>query len=223
MHPTTGCSGKLPNQRGADDDGSGVVAVLELARLFANQQTIRPIWFVLFTGEEEGLLGSTAFAQHLAQTNQNVHLMLSLDPIGYNPAGAFFLWYSFNSQWPEAAETLDQLALDRKGPLQVTGVDEALIGGDARSDHYPFWQNGYSALHIANFPLSPNYHTLHDQIGDVDSEYLASTTILVADLVFAMADKKEPKASCSSTSIRFSVWLFLFGAATVSYRRYWNT
>lgn len=189
---------------GADDDGSGVVAVLELARLFTQSEyrTTHPIWFVLFSGEEEGLIGSTAYAKQLAAAEQEVKLMLALDPIGFNPAQAFHLWFSYNSQWPEPADTFEQVALNRQGPLTLHGVDEALFGGDERSDHFPFWQNGYPALHLANFPLSPDFHTMDDTADDIDPYYLSSVTELVADLILETDGNSETQATCQMVPLK---------------------
>lgn len=192
--------GPIDPAPGADDDGSGVVAVLELARLFSTPAyaTERPVWFILFTAEEHGLLGSTAYVNELVQSKQDVNIMLSLDPIGFNPANAFYLWYSFKNKWSQSATLLDTLASQRGGPLIVQGVEESLFGGDDRSDHFPFWQNDFPALHLANFPLSPNYHTMNDQFEDIDPLYLTHTTRLVADFIQASDALDEHSGTCAT-------------------------
>ena len=205
---------------GADDDGSGVVAVLELARLFtqADYRPQHPVWFVLFTAEESGLVGSTAYANALREDGQSVKLMLSLDPIGFNPANQSLIWFSYHAKWSEPADRLKQLALDRAGEMSVLGVDEALIGGDARSDHYPFWQNDYPALHLANFPLSVHYHTMNDTIADVDPGYLKGTTELIADLILDLDTGEQPQATCQKTAT-LSWPIFLIGMLVLAHRR----
>jgi hypothetical protein len=71
---------------GADDDGSGVACVLELARLFATHQFPGTIVFAAVSGEEEGLFGSTFMAQQMAQAGNDVQGMFSNDIIGTGDA-----------------------------------------------------------------------------------------------------------------------------------------
>jgi hypothetical protein len=71
---------------GADDDGSGVACVLELARLFATQQFPGTIVFAAVSGEEEGLFGSTFMAQQMAAAGNDVQGMFSNDIIGTGDA-----------------------------------------------------------------------------------------------------------------------------------------
>jgi hypothetical protein len=67
---------------GADDDGSGVAAVLELARVMATHKFDATIKFVTFAGEEQGLFGSTFFANQAKQQGLNIAGMFSNDIIG---------------------------------------------------------------------------------------------------------------------------------------------
>jgi hypothetical protein len=71
---------------GADDDGSGVACVLELARLFAPLQFPGTIVFAAVSGEEEGLFGSTFMAQQMAAAGNDVQGMFSNDIIGTGDA-----------------------------------------------------------------------------------------------------------------------------------------
>jgi hypothetical protein len=71
---------------GADDDGSGVACVLELARLFAAHQFPGTIVFATVAGEEEGLYGSTHMAQQMKASGDDVQGMFSNDIIGASQA-----------------------------------------------------------------------------------------------------------------------------------------
>ncbi len=71
---------------GADDDASGVAAVLELARLFATRQFPGTLVFATVAGEEEGLYGSTYMAQQMAAAGNDVQGMFSNDIIGASQA-----------------------------------------------------------------------------------------------------------------------------------------
>ena len=209
---------------GADDNASGVVAVLELARLFSQPayQTKRSIWFTLFTGEEVGLVGSYALAESLVEEGQAIRLMISLDPIGFNPADQYRLFYSYDVRTAPDADVVDQIASIEDTPLIVTGVDEALMGGDERSDHYPFWAAGFPALHFGNFPLSPNYHTLQDQFSDIDMTYLTATTHLTASILVEIGEVPEEEQSgvCGTAMIpSWPMLLWLPAMAAIRRRR----
>jgi hypothetical protein len=71
---------------GADDDGSGVAAVLELARVFASRPTDATIVFAAVAGEEQGLFGSAHMAQVLKAAGTDVQGMFSNDIIGASSA-----------------------------------------------------------------------------------------------------------------------------------------
>jgi peptidase M28-like protein len=71
---------------GADDDGSGVACILELARLFATRQFPGTIVFAAVSGEEEGLFGSTFMAQQMSAAGNDVQGMFSNDIIGTGDA-----------------------------------------------------------------------------------------------------------------------------------------
>ena len=71
---------------GADDDGSGVACVLELARLFATHQFPGTIVFATVAGEEQGLYGSTFMAQQMKAAGNDVQGMFSNDIIGASHA-----------------------------------------------------------------------------------------------------------------------------------------
>jgi hypothetical protein len=71
---------------GADDDASGVAAVLELARVFATRPTEATIMFVAYAGEEQGLFGSQVMARQLRAGKADVQAMFSNDIVGASSA-----------------------------------------------------------------------------------------------------------------------------------------
>ena len=71
---------------GADDDGSGVAVVLELARLFATRQFPGTLVFATVAGEEQGLYGSAFMAAQMAAAGNDVQGMFSNDIVGASQA-----------------------------------------------------------------------------------------------------------------------------------------
>ena len=87
--------GYLDNNPAADDDASGVVSLLELARILRDQQLTRTVVFFFSTGEEHGSLGSRSFVNQLTTAQLNaIQYVISIDMIGYdsNNDGVMQLW-----------------------------------------------------------------------------------------------------------------------------------
>lgn len=203
---------------GADDDASGITSILEIARVMASWEPgfSRTIRFVAFSAEEVGLVGSTAYVAALDGT---VEMAYALDPVGHNPGGSGVLWFSYDARWPEETAALEALA-DELDVLEVTGVDAALIGGDERSDHFPFWQAGWPAVHVGTFPLPPSYHTAEDTLDVVDLAFLTEVTVFIATRVSAVAEPlpAEEVRSCGCSQANPSI-LWLFALAPLLRRR----
>ncbi|HET7644005.1 MAG TPA: M28 family peptidase, partial [Nitrososphaeraceae archaeon] len=68
---------------GANDNASGVSAILEIARILYTHNLEYSLQFALFSGEEQGLLGSTHYAQFVKENNIDIYRLINLDMIGY--------------------------------------------------------------------------------------------------------------------------------------------
>ena len=78
---------RAPTAPGVSDDGSGTAAVMELARVMSQYEFEKTIVFVAFTGEEEGLIGSSLYARKAHQENQIIDGVLNNDIIGTEVSG----------------------------------------------------------------------------------------------------------------------------------------
>ena len=77
---------------GADDNGSGVAAILEIARVLKTVPLNRSVIFVIFSNEEDGSRGSKTFAQKVVTRKMDIHAVINLDVLGYNkPDRPFYL------------------------------------------------------------------------------------------------------------------------------------
>ena len=114
---------------GANDDGSGTSAVIELARVLARTKSEATIVFVAFAGEEQGLYGSTHFAELAKQNGWNVQGMLNMDivgsPVGGNGARDPFTIRLFSEGVP-TSETPDQTRLRQSIGGENDGVSRQL-------------------------------------------------------------------------------------------------
>ena len=190
---TEGFDPELTLAPGADDDGSGVVAILEIARLFSQQQGFeRTIEFILFDAEEEGLLGSVYHVDHLSG---DVYGMMSLDSVGANPTGLLFVSVGIGAEHLQTAFE-DSYAEQTVSHVEQLQAIEAALLGAPRSDHGPFMAAGFPAVHVAAFPLPPTYHTSDDARDVVDPVFVADATAIVAGALAKLAvpvTEEEPE------------------------------
>lgn len=182
---------------GANDNGSGVAALLELARLMREAKpglTIRLVWFVneeppYFKGED---MGSRRYARRARERGERVVTMVSIETIGWYsdragsqrypfPLGFFYPsqgdFIAFVSNLGSRSAMHEALAAFRRhaefpsegvaAPLVIPGVDW--------SDHGSFWEQGYPALMVTDTALYryPWYHDAGDTPDKVDYERLA--------------------------------------------------
>ena len=186
---------------GADDNSSGVAAMLEMARLAAGKRFARTVRFVGFDLEELGLVGSTRYVQ--ARPGEEIVASLIFDCIGYKDASpgaqkglpgfpipdtGDFLAAVANAQSRPRLEELYTVA-SRLGYGEflrgvVTPKDGSgpASGNLMRSDHAPFWMAGHSALFLtdtANF-RNPHYHRDTDVPSTLDLDFLTDVTRLSA-------------------------------------------
>jgi len=179
---------------GADDDASGVSVVLEAARVLSAWEPGYElnVRFVLFTAEEEGLYGSE---HHVDGLIEDVELALIFDPVGYNAGGGDLLWAAFDARSEGPGEELEAMGVELASFLDVRAVDEAVLGGDSFSDHWPFWQADIPALHVGTFPMSPGYHTSGDTFDLIDPLFMGEVGAVAAafasDLAVPLKEEEE--------------------------------
>jgi bacterial leucyl aminopeptidase len=125
---------------GADDDGSGTVSVLEIARLLLNSNFHfkRPIYLIWYAAEEEGLLGSESTVNDFIQQKIPVVAVLHFDMIGFSYQNDPTLWLVQDNTDPELTEFLAVLTKTYvKQPVKLTSC------GYACSDHASWNSKGY--------------------------------------------------------------------------------
>ncbi len=161
---------QLNNAPGADDNASGSTAVLVAADILSQYQWGCTLRFALWTGEEQGLLGSHAYALRASNNSENIKGVLNLDMVAWNtPASSPDIDLHSNSN------SLDLAYLFAK-VVDVYGLNlipEIIPQGTNRSDHASFWFFGYPAiLGIEDFgDFNPYYHSTQDLSKNLDIGY----------------------------------------------------
>lgn len=165
---------------GADDNGSGTVVVMEVARRLARTPTQRSVIIVNFTGEELGLLGSEWFASHLPVAKDKVQAMVNLDMVGRLRNDKLIV-YGVST------------AIEMKGLLDSANVAPKLavaaIGdGEGPSDHAAFYRKDLPVLHLFT-DLHDDYHTAADVAGKINIDGMVRVADYTERVVRAMADR----------------------------------
>jgi hypothetical protein len=175
---------------GADDDGSGTVSVIALARALAQvkQRPKRSIIFLTFCGEELGLLGSRYYAEHPVVPLKQTIADLNLEQVGrtdgdIKPRCVSLTGFSFT--------TLGSL-LKRAGITFGLQVQQHEKGDKyfAASDNFSLAKYGVPANTLCTAFEFPDYHGLKDEWPKIDYENLAVVNEVVGTVIWKIADDR---------------------------------
>lgn len=200
----------VPGTPGADDNASGVAALLEVARWLAEGLSLVPgaLQLVAYDLEEYGLEGSRAHVGTLRRAAAPLQGMISLEMLGYTDhrAGSQQLPAHLADSYPdvgnfigicgnEASSALLRAAVVSMRAMPGLPVEFILVpeNGEALppvrfSDHSSFWDAGYPALMITDtsFFRNPHYHRPSDTPDTLDYAFLACVTAGVCHAVTAL-------------------------------------
>ncbi|MFM7423904.1 MAG: M20/M25/M40 family metallo-hydrolase [Elainella sp.] len=184
----------VPGSPGADDNATGLAALLVLAAALSAQPLPYPVQFVAFDLEEYGLLGSRAYVETLRQQQTPIRLMISLEMLGYCDSAPYSqryppgLKYFYPKQgdfialignWPTLPDLLRlSRAIRRTGTAcewLPAGRRGQIVPDTRRSDHAPFWDAGYPALMVTDTAnlRNPHYHQPTDRLETINLQFLA--------------------------------------------------
>ncbi len=151
---------------GANDNGSGVVMLLDLLRYYSKHRNNLPysIAFLFFSGEELGLLGSFYYVEHPLFPLSKIKILLNLDMVGSGDKGITVVNGSvFRSEF-------DKLSDINKRHNYLPKI--AIRGAAANSDHFPFYRKNVKSLFIYTLGEYKEYHSIHDNANNLPlSEY----------------------------------------------------
>jgi hypothetical protein len=169
---------------GANDNASGSAVVLEVAEAFSKlgRKAKRPVAFVLFGGEEMGLMGSTHFAEHLPAEILRVDAMFNIDMAGEGDGTGC----AVSATAPELKKLLEEADLRVK---TLRGVREIWGIGVRSSDFAPFFAKGAPCLSCSSNGPHVQYHLTGDTIYRINPDMLADVARLVFLTAYAWANR----------------------------------
>ena len=153
---------------GADDDASGTAAVMELARVLANEpKPQRTIIVALWGSEEEGMVGAQYFLQNPTFTLKNIVANLEFEMIGrpdpkLKPDELWLTGWDRTNLGPELAEHGAKLVAD---PHPAEKFFQ-------RSDNYELAKEGIVAQTVSSFGLHKDYHQPTDTIANISFQHM---------------------------------------------------
>lgn len=171
---------------GADDNASGVSALLSILEELHHNKTApkRSIIFISFSGEEEGLLGSKYFVNHLPVAKDAVKVMINMDMVGrLNDKKELYMGGA--GTFPDGVELMKKLG-------EGSGLNPLVFAGDVGgSDHVTFYKNDISAigLHTGGHP---QYHTPEDDTALINSEGGALVSKYIYNALVSIANYEQP-------------------------------
>jgi Peptidase family M28 len=197
---------------GANDNGTGAAATLELAKLFANKSTYRTVRFVEFTNEEPPFfqtenMGSLVYAQHIDPRQEKIVAMLSLETMGYfsDVAGSQKYPFPIGLLYPTQGNFIGLIGNLKSGDLVRRAIGSfrrhtqfpsqgvvlpSWVPGVGWSDQWAFWQQGYPGIMVTDTApyRYPHYHTADDTIDKINFDHLARVVSGLADVIADLAE-----------------------------------
>ncbi len=199
---------------GADDNASGVAALLELARLHKEESLDKTLQFVAFALEEppffrSKFMGSYVYAKNLSKEGKIIDGMICLESIGYftdKPDSQLFPLPFFRFMYPTTGNFIAFVSnfhsksfLNRAKTAFKNGTDLpvesisafSLIPGIDFSDHRSFWKFGYNAFMVTDtaFYRNTQYHGAGDIPETLDYERMAKVVLGLKSAIEELAGK----------------------------------
>ncbi len=173
LDSTSEAAYRLTLAPGADDNASGSAGVLAAADILSQYDFGCTLRYALFTGEEQGLYGSKAYAASVYNLGEDVAGVLNLDMIAFNtPGSEATLELHTRPGNPGDLLIADQFSkVITAYNLQLTPI--IVQDAESASDHASFWQKGYPAiLAIEDWAdHTPYYHRTADRLQTLDMAY----------------------------------------------------
>ena len=177
---------------GANDNAAGTVAVMELARKFAEKDhNGRSLLFILFSGEELGLTGAEHIAQKLKSENLDLYAVVNLEMIGIPMEGKDHLAYLTGYENSNFAEKFNEYAGEKVLGFLPQAKEYNLF---ERSDNYPFFEEfNIPAQTISTFDFTnyEYYHHVSDEADNMNFGHMANLIEAVFPAISEMTNTEE--------------------------------
>ena len=158
---------------GADDNASGSSSLMAIADILSKYDFGCTLRYVLFTGEEQGNIGSSDYARDVYNSGENIQAVLNLDMLGYNTAGTAPTIELHTRPGNQNDLAIANLFAETIPAYQINLNPMILQDGKSFSDHAAFWEFGFPAvMAIEDWnDHTPHYHKTSDQLENLNMPY----------------------------------------------------
>ena len=185
---------------GADDDGSGSVALLAIARAMvtAKERPKRSMLFVWHTGEEEGLFGSSHFVDHPTVPIDSIVAQLNADMIGRNAPALLYTVGPVsapNGRSRRLGAIVDSVNAQQAVPFVIDKSWDSPVHPEhiyERSDHFNYARKSIPIVFFTT-GMHPDYHRPSDEAARIDYDKLARVSQLIRDVAMAVGNGARPR------------------------------
>ena len=198
---------------GADDNASGVAAVVEVARILSQYSFPHTLRFVNFAGEEQFLLGSSAYAKQAREQGDLIEGMINLDMIAYETVPPNDHIVEIHAGQNPSSIALADVFIHSISEYGLSLVPQQMITDATwRSDHASFWSEGYPAiLGMEDFDdLNPHYHSKRDTVAHLQPqmmvEYTKASVATLAHLASRPPQEQPPDVLEIEGYVRLNSW-----------------
>jgi aminopeptidase YwaD len=201
---------------GANDNGSGVMATLEIARILKDVPCEVGIRIINFGGEEQGLYGSQHYVANKLDTNEDIQLMLNLDQLGGTKGvdNSKIRCERDENDNPSTNNALSALKTDTLARMmQLYTRLTPVINYAFSSDYIPFENAGYVITGLYQDSKDPHYHQNTDLVANMD---IPTTTEVIKGAVAASLYFARLQTSVGLTEITNSSYVLYPNPATYS-------
>lgn len=187
---------------GANDNASGVSAILEMARIINKQNLEYTVQFALFSGEEQGLLGSKNYAKFVKENNIDIYRLINLDMIAYpklNPGTIIIERDNHTNPQHNQVQENDNASIEFGKVMadMSSYYTDLKVNLDSiwNSDYEPFEAEGIVVIGAYDGSADENqnshYHDISDEPSLIDWNYLTlvTKTVLATTLKVAQINK----------------------------------
>ena len=176
---------------GANDNASGTVTVMEIAKHFAENPSKRSLIFALFSAEEMGLLGSYHLAGRMKKEKLNLYTVFNIEMVGVPMQNKPYLAYFTGFGASNFAEKFNVYAEAEVLGFLPQAKDYQLF---ERSDNYPFYQEFKIPAQTActfDFTNYDYYHHVDDEVSEIDTNHMQNLIQAFIPGISGMANSTE--------------------------------
>lgn len=179
----------VKDSQGADDNGSGVAAVLAVAKVLSQYEFLHTIRFLIYSGEEVGTYGSYNYARQAYEDGDKIIAVLNPDMVGFantSKGGKYIRFFE-----AERSKWLTDFSINvSKIYYDLIGLNIERVPNYPGSDHQAFIEYGYDAVFIAHYDGYAYSNSPLDTIDKINFTYEKKAARLFAAIVATLANRQ---------------------------------